>query len=851
MKMNSFGRKGFGSFVKTFLLLFAGIFLGICFALNSDSESFLYLQSTSKHSKDAIKEKFYKVKETNVATNSNSASVGSSGLNLLLIAKLNESYIKDLLSLYSDNEQGKINNYKFHMSVQALLGMQVNETNTYSGTILPQTYLPFKNGKVVWNTAYKGLSAKQMTLRFFGNKEWNTIDGGNCSWLNEGGGFYTPWQAQLSQMKAKANISSDSNSNRSTGEHYYLPDNLASLDRRLSEEAYRIYDVDLNKLKTSTLGCVMSCMNNRGSGGAIMEYFGFPYNGNGNSKASSVFKKLSEEDKIQGFNQLANLYDSYQVKSDLTSIVKSEYGRMIAVIVAAHNDDWYFGNNVMNYVGGGSHKNTFIRTWKTLYPDEENLSYEKMKEMVEKKSMNLNDAIKMTTGEVLSTSDTKRIYDTSSDYNDGPYSWNDYTIYHVSKDYKIKYSDGKEHPLVGAYDLIHAGQAASVCIIGPVLYANLLKMGGLSDVDPTNPSTYLANVVNGQSDNVNQQGNSSQNTDTYIPSGSEWFFKYNLKTSDLNSNRIVILRKCESYFNIPYSSSGIDLREHEGADYIPKYIDPSTYVWRVYNASGFKLNTGLDDCTISSLSKDKNLKRISWEERKPGDILISRDAKSAGIYVGYSDGKVGVAMSTGSVSPSISLHKWITNIQVYSNSSGKDTVKIGKSSNTSDTYILYRYSGVDDNALPYQSALNNTESDNVNTGSGGKLQWGSSHDKTVTSSSIRNSNSDIITDNVGNQYTKGEKLGTFVITGYCTKCNTPRGSRATASGRTATAGISVAVKTSQIKMGTYIVIGDHVYRADDKHGNRKYSHVVDVFFGNSHGAEPLIKNVPVYRAIKK
>jgi len=132
---------------------------------------------------------------------------------------------------------------------------------------------------------------------------------------------------------------------------------------------------------------------------------------------------------------------------------------------------------------------------------------------------------------------------------------------------------------------------------------------------------------------------------------------------------------------------------------------------------------------------------------------------------------------------------------------------------------------------------------------GKSLTYGSSGDKKVTTSSLKNEigENDIATDNAGNQYRRGKKIGNFVITGYCTKCNSC-GPRTTSSGKTATEGVTVAVKKNQIPIGTKSIIGDHVYIAQDVHGNHRYSKVIDVFFGVRHGSEPFLKNVPVYYA---
>ena len=73
-------------------------------------------------------------------------------------------------------------------------------------------------------------------------------------------------------------------------------------------------------------------------------------------------------------------------------------------------------------------------------------------------------------------------------------------------------------------------------------------------------------------------------------------------------------------------------------------------------------------------------------------------------------------------------------------------------------------------------------------------------------------------------------MGKFRITCYCSACNSPKGSRETASGATATAGTTVAVHPSLYQENKSINIegiGNRIIQ--DKHGNS--SNVIDVYVG--------------------
>ena len=72
----------------------------------------------------------------------------------------------------------------------------------------------------------------------------------------------------------------------------------------------------------------------------------------------------------------------------------------------------------------------------------------------------------------------------------------------------------------------------------------------------------------------------------------------------------------------------------------------------------------------------------------------------------------------------------------------------------------------------------------------------------------------------------------YKITCYCSACNSPKGSRETASGEHATAGVTVAVHPSLYSKNKIINIdGIGQRKIQDKHGNSK--NVIDVYVGES------------------
>jgi hypothetical protein len=71
----------------------------------------------------------------------------------------------------------------------------------------------------------------------------------------------------------------------------------------------------------------------------------------------------------------------------------------------------------------------------------------------------------------------------------------------------------------------------------------------------------------------------------------------------------------------------------------------------------------------------------------------------------------------------------------------------------------------------------------------------------------------------------------YKITCYCSACNTPNGSLETASGETATEGVTVAVHKSKYKKNQLITIdGIGNRKIQDKHWGKP--NVIDVFVGD-------------------
>lgn len=93
-------------------------------------------------------------------------------------------------------------------------------------------------------------------------------------------------------------------------------------------------------------------------------------------------------------------------------------------------------------------------------------------------------------------------------------------------------------------------------------------------------------------------------------------------------------------------------------------------------------------------------------------------------------------------------------------------------------------------------------------------------------------------------------MGTFKLTAYCPceSCSDNFG-RQTSSGKTATAGRTIAVDPEVIDIGSRVLIGDHIYTAEDIGGFVDGDHI-DIFFDTHEEVEEFglrWKNVWVVR----
>ena len=280
--------------------------------------------------------------------------------------------------------------------------------------------------------------------------------------------------------------------------------------------------------------------------------------------------------------------------------------------------------------------------------------------------------------------DTNSAYDDMSGMEGS--DWNRCgSIFHVSQDrsstYKNKYSNGDEPYIVSCYDAICAGHNVSTVIGGTYTYAYMLMLGGLTSVDPTNPSTYMETF---------------EKEDTFVPSGNiDWMKAYNVNTEDLSEDRIKILTSAYNMTKVGciYMQDTGTMDGEFKKKYIPTRIDCSGFVSKVLNNTGFtnvyKRHTTMDIYAASNI-----FECISKKDVKPGDMFCSNGTSNAHVVfylsgtIGSNPGNLTIIHSStvGGVSG--------PQIAVYSNGSYR-SLTTSTTPKAGDTMYGFRVKGID------------------------------------------------------------------------------------------------------------------------------------------------------------
>lgn len=523
------------------------------------------------------------------------------GLNTMLINSIpTNNYVKDLLTLYRDSSEGKINNYPTHLTLDNYIGIQVNETGTYNKVSLPKSYLPLVNNEVAYNKSVDGVSAEEMKVRNLSPSNalmFESRYNGN-GYNPSPSGYYGLFQnGDLSNNgKEKSNLNYIGGSNNRGSHTFYLPDNITYLDGRLTQTIDNFYTNDDGSvddyIKTNKNGVnalIIVGSHNAGEGGfltPLVQGKSHTMSGIGNSEDITKATVLLSKDLQAGVDKHNSI---------LTVPIGSGQSRSITAYLLCEQG-WYLSEEGYSYLS----KN----------PPGEDIVSLLMGEG--KANSDLLNYFKSKIGKLdMSDSEAQNMYG----WNSASSPWTFSEAYGYPKGFIFKHrkdtkvidrTTGKPKDLVSVLQLEAGGQMFSAAYSGFYYYAYSLKMAGV-DVDPTNPSTYF-NKYEGE----------------WVPEGgSGWLEDLGVDTSKLNPKRIGILN--EAYkFNGSYY---VNTRPYV----IPK--KDSNGVWINDGIQGFDCSSLIDYVATTKLNLsvgtntyqqivNPNIEFIDRSEAKAGDLIF-------------------------------------------------------------------------------------------------------------------------------------------------------------------------------------------------------------------------------------
>lgn len=634
-KLRFGGVPSFGKFVKWAMVLCFSFILGVVI-FASEGDDYLFLFNSIKDSTGAMMGSFGDKVKNALGLSSggvNGVKKADGSLNLDLIDRIPDvssgkvGYIKELLSIYRDGQEGKISKYKW-LSLSAMLGMHANEVGTDSNGI-PNYY--FKASEWKKNAPNKCLMDY-------------TSNSPKTGALNESGG-YGVFQNETLSGAEKAKVDPLSvKRGASPSDVRFLPDMIATANAKinaaLDNKAYK-------KLSKDQLSFFAGFINNRGSGGAPNSMVGICSSNDhfkdkmyGTDHANALNKHAVESTVVSVYNTICGFFSKHpEVKVTKMAGWDDPKKRAAAVLILLQGDDWFCSDQALRALR--KYEGSTSAAWNVLFPKNK-YSSSKLEKLINKHTKKLPDAINQVNGSHVSEEDCKRVYGTVGYYTD-PGSYSYYhgdtpgcAVYRVStvKDngvYTHKYTDGSAPYYVSAFDYVGAGYLLSVVPpMGEAMYAKLLKIAGVNSVDPTNPDSY------------------KNNTSTAIAASwsgelSNHYKGCGIDKSKLTPDRIAVLNAAaemayeapfyyDQYWNADHNSiqGTYGWGSHDGD--VGFNTDCAHFCGLAYVYAGFNVKRFTTDGLRSPGAK-KYYTEISFSQIKPGDIVVTPSKGHAVIYL--------------------------------------------------------------------------------------------------------------------------------------------------------------------------------------------------------------------------
>lgn len=529
------------------------------------------------------------------------------GLNLMLINNIKtEGYVKEILTIYRKSTENGLDDYGFQVPMEVKLGIQADETGLYNGTLLPKSYLPTKNGIVVWKESFDGIPAEEMTVENLNpNNAISLVDRypeiyGQMSYnvgLDLFQGLYQNAAGTEVNGFPPSKLNWLGSSTGRPARTYYQPDGMSYLNGRLNRFVNDYFnDAEIEKFKQNLAMASITVpgTHNAGEAGFMVPLtYGYHWN-NGASFTSE-----------SGYMAIESLYNDLNTSFKKYPILAKKYyghsGRAIGAFLLCESG-WSFTQVGFNYI--------------TNYG---NISDEVATDLLGsgKTSQDLiNYFASKVNGLPISDSEASSLYH----WNNSKDGWVYYNENRNPKGFMFKFDptktvvkvDGSVIPFLSVMNNETLGQIYSALFQGPYIYAVALKYAGV-DVDPTDPNSYLNSIPNGE----------------WKPSGdTAWMTQYHVDTSELNPKRIAVLNEAYKWLGSWYTWGGISppVKDENG-----EWVRDPDY------GRGFDCSAYTQHCVRTALSIDisrttytqivnSNLEYVGENDdgaskAKPGDLI--------------------------------------------------------------------------------------------------------------------------------------------------------------------------------------------------------------------------------------
>lgn len=616
------------------------------------------------------------------------------GLNYALIAQMNESYFKELMTLYLQASEGELDGFTFHPTPDSFLALQIQETGYYGNTNIPLSYLPFENGEVVWNKKYKDVEASKMTIMQFGTEQWKQITSADLNLrMKEKTNIRTPW-------KIKGDISNVATVSPTGKKDFrYLPNDVvylvdlynSALDKFNSKKEIST-DV-ASSLDDYFKKYIMASSFSVGAEGALQELYGIGYDKSGSAKYLSP-TKTNLGDAIASstsfYASVVNYLTNTTSRTKWYKNTKEDERLAMGLILAYKTDGWYFSQKAYNSI-----PKCLPDVWKSMYPEDEVGTLEECKAKLHDKVKILADVLTTVSGATVTTADTQNIYRTAAAYDDSPSAGKGVGfLFSVSSEtseaYKKQFSNGKPANLVTTIDTNTLKSIISTLMLGEKYYADMLKLGGLVDVDVTNPQSYKNKVLASSS---SLYGASAANLD-------QAYAQCEVNSALLSPQRVEILNKAASLLGKVhyYWGGGHGQQVQKGGE--PQKcattaglydLDCSGFTSWAYNTCGY---SDLCGNTTALLAQGRH---VSWSDIRPADMIVSdshvllfvsTDSSGRSWFIDVGGGGEGWTCSSNKGPNGCRLRT--VKLNVYTSADGSGTIQTSGEAEDSRNYRVIR-----------------------------------------------------------------------------------------------------------------------------------------------------------------